>query len=167
MTPERERAYNTYLRSGTWKHIRRDTLKRNAGFCEICNELRARVVHHLTYARFGGRELPTDLQSLCDICHDSLHSRRHRRNMSPPLQAIQSERQGRARQANRQKKEIRRRRKQEATARRALQKKQNADRRWAKERGPSHDIQLQKANPSGSWDFRERLLASFARPGNS
>ena len=81
--------YKSYLSSRVWKEKRQAALLR-AGFrCECrtdhlqlpedilaprCLRTTRLTVHHLTYARFGGKELPEDLQVLCWSCHKKVHA---------------------------------------------------------------------------------------------
>lgn len=103
---KREARYDTYLRSATWKAKRKEALERAGYQCErrirftfdseeFCSwrctggygrdlppasELH---VHHKTYARFGGEELPDDLEVLCPYHHaieEAKHPTRKRRH---------------------------------------------------------------------------------------
>lgn len=77
--------YKAFMLSPEWKAIRKAALQR-AGFrCEEltptripgtisvtrCPMTTTLTVHHKSYARFGGRELPKDLQVLCRAHHDA------------------------------------------------------------------------------------------------
>jgi 5-methylcytosine-specific restriction endonuclease McrA len=85
-------SYAEYLRSDLWKTIRDGALYRAQYRCQSPTCRRAELrswteeeirqgcwgtyrleVHHLTYERVGGRELPDDLIVLCDECHDIAH----------------------------------------------------------------------------------------------
>lgn len=50
-----------FVEAGTWRYIR----------CKATTDLQ---VHHKTYARFGGEELPDDLQALCPYHHRMLEA---------------------------------------------------------------------------------------------
>jgi 5-methylcytosine-specific restriction endonuclease McrA len=88
---KREKKYKSFLSSAAWKRIRKAALERAGYQCERtlsdwdgtpilrCAETEKLAVHHLTYARFGGNELPTDLRVLCSICHNELHAREGKR----------------------------------------------------------------------------------------
>jgi 5-methylcytosine-specific restriction endonuclease McrA len=74
--------YATYISSANWRHsgARLGELKA-AGFrCRTCNASDSLEVHHRTYERFG-RELMSDLTTLCRRCHlgvtDILRGRRY------------------------------------------------------------------------------------------
>ena len=70
--------YNTFMHSREWAAIRRAALERANHKCEWCKCEWADFVlhvHHKTYARFGGGELPDDLQVLCEVCHGEAHGR--------------------------------------------------------------------------------------------
>lgn len=67
--------YSAYLASVDWARRRRAVLQRAGGRCELCRRRRAHHIHHLTYARVG-REPLSDLQALCQPCHESVHGRK-------------------------------------------------------------------------------------------
>lgn len=84
-----------YYASSAWKLIRSDALDRANHRCEYvecwgfpfvevgtrrylrCETTTGLQVHHKTYARFGGEELPDDLQVLCKIHHEEIEMRDH------------------------------------------------------------------------------------------
>lgn len=72
---QRRQAYNEYLRSDDWKHLRKIKLQFAEYRCERCGGTDKLQVHHLTYDRFG-RENLTDLQVLCKTCHEDAHGRK-------------------------------------------------------------------------------------------
>lgn len=68
-----------YLRSSWWLHRREVALKRAGRKCGPCGASTRLQVHHLSYDRLGA-ELDSDLEVLCDPCHEKHHfdeSRRH------------------------------------------------------------------------------------------
>lgn len=65
--------YDQYLRSSEWRCLRAQILARDGYMCRLCNCNRATQIHHTTYERVG-RELPEDLLSVCQSCHDALHN---------------------------------------------------------------------------------------------
>jgi 5-methylcytosine-specific restriction endonuclease McrA len=80
--------YKAFLSSGVWKRLRREALERAGHQCEFtiatfdrsavgrCMATEKLTVHHRRYGwRFGGNELPEDLQVLCKDCHNALHAR--------------------------------------------------------------------------------------------
>jgi 5-methylcytosine-specific restriction endonuclease McrA len=80
---KREAAYAKYIQSPEWKAIRKEALKRADFRCEMVlhgircpatTRTEMLTVHHRTYARFGGAELPEDIQTLCKPCHDRVHA---------------------------------------------------------------------------------------------
>lgn len=68
--------YNRFMASDEWKHIRGLKLDLASHRCEKCGDTERLEVHHLTYDRFGGDELLTDLQVLCHPCHETVHGRK-------------------------------------------------------------------------------------------
>lgn len=70
---ERER-YQRYLCSPEWNALRNAVLDRSCGRCEKCGR-EARQVHHLTYIRKYHEHL-SDLQALCEQCHEAIHKAR-------------------------------------------------------------------------------------------
>jgi len=90
----RTKQYKVYMSSATWKGRRLAALIAADWKCQRCGEAAmvtsnvARVgaviehltevyfhVHHKTYARFG-KELPEDLEVLCESCHNAEHASR-------------------------------------------------------------------------------------------
>lgn len=72
----RKRRYQQFMESDEWKHIRGLKLDLASHRCEKCGVGDPLDVHHLTYDRFGGDELLTDLQVLCRECHEAAHGRK-------------------------------------------------------------------------------------------
>lgn len=98
--------YRAFMQSPEWKAIRKAAIERAGGRCEYheardvgdrevwlghgyLSRLRsvrctcvATTVHHRSYQRFGGQELPEDLQALCQYHHDMIEARDfpHRRH---------------------------------------------------------------------------------------
>jgi 5-methylcytosine-specific restriction endonuclease McrA len=87
---KKSKRYKAFLSSAKWKQLRKEALER-AGFqCEevsrvVYSSSQAMIVHrchntdrlhvdHLTYARFGGDELPEDLKVRCFDCHMKRHA---------------------------------------------------------------------------------------------
>ena len=70
----REYYRNVYLKSDDWRRKRYVVLKRDNWCCVHCGN-RATQVHHTRYAKKNiGKEPIMWLESVCDICHDSLHN---------------------------------------------------------------------------------------------
>lgn len=85
--------YAAYLRSAAWKLIRQDALDRASYRCEYveqwgfpftefgtkrfirCAAREGLQIHHKTYARMGGRELPEDLIVYCQQHHAEIEAR--------------------------------------------------------------------------------------------
>lgn len=68
--------YEEYLDSPTWQTKRQETIARAGHKCQLCGADTRLDVHHNTYERFGGNELPTDLVVLCRSCHEIADKRR-------------------------------------------------------------------------------------------
>lgn len=84
--------YLAYLRSPLWAGKRRAALEAAGHRCQVCNSPSRLDVHHRTYERFGGAELPGDLTVLCRACHDLFHGARRVAATPPPsVQALTME----------------------------------------------------------------------------
>jgi hypothetical protein len=66
------KSYGHYLQSEQWKNFSRWTKK---GRCQCCGTKTRLQLHHKTYANIC-RELPDDVVTLCDICHEQTHELR-------------------------------------------------------------------------------------------
>lgn len=67
--------YQQYLSSSHWKSVRQFALALNRARCQKCgvsDRKRPMNVNHLHY-RTIGRESPSDVMVLCDICHAIEH----------------------------------------------------------------------------------------------
>jgi len=65
---ERKRADYT---NSEYKKVRLKRLVADYHTCVFC-KAPATDVHHVTYIRAGGEEVPSDLRSLCRLCHDAV-----------------------------------------------------------------------------------------------
>lgn len=82
--------YQGYLASREWALKREAVRKRSGSKCERCKKNEMDAVHHLTYIRIGN-ELLTDLQAICDPCHEFLSGKRDDDPaISAPLAEIKS-----------------------------------------------------------------------------
>ncbi|HOJ32257.1 MAG TPA: type I-E CRISPR-associated protein Cas5/CasD [Candidatus Hydrogenedentes bacterium] len=54
-----------------YKEARVQRMKSDHGLCVFCKST-ADSVHHVSYKRAGGEEIPGDLRSVCRLCHDAL-----------------------------------------------------------------------------------------------
>lgn len=62
--------YETFMASAVWAAKKAPILTRAGGQCERCGcKGTVLEVHHRNYDRFGGDELPSDLEALCPACH--------------------------------------------------------------------------------------------------
>jgi len=71
---KRKAKYAAFMMSAAWKKIRAAAIARANGKCESCGWDDNLTVHHKTYRRFGGQELPEDLEVLCRTCHERVHA---------------------------------------------------------------------------------------------
>ncbi len=70
--PDRQ-YYDWYVKkSFIWKAIREWALERAKYKCERCGATFPLQVHHKTYIRLG-KEMPSDLEVLCESCHEKEH----------------------------------------------------------------------------------------------
>lgn len=69
----RRESYQLYLRTTAWREKRIGALKNAFHRCERCGADESLQVHHKTYDRVGGDELPGDLEVLCERCHYAHH----------------------------------------------------------------------------------------------
>ena len=70
--------YRAYIASPIWAEKRKAVLKQRGCVCEICRNVSGKPqVHHLHYQRLGC-EYITDLQVLCNHCHEREHKLRPR-----------------------------------------------------------------------------------------
>ena len=67
--------YDDFLSSEQWRQ-RRDKYIADHASCAACGATRRLHVHHVSYRRLG-RELDSDLLTLCHVCHTEVH-RLHR-----------------------------------------------------------------------------------------
>lgn len=67
--------YDQFMASDEWRDIRTVILDIYDHHCAECGATEDLHVHHLTYDRFGGDELMTDLKVLCHSCHEKAHGR--------------------------------------------------------------------------------------------
>lgn len=79
----RQNRYNRFMKSLVWRLLRREALERADRKCALCESGNQLEVHHTTYVRFGGRELPEDLRVLCRSCHRTIHAQKKLRPVIP------------------------------------------------------------------------------------
>lgn len=66
--PARPRADYTNSR---YREARKQRMESDYDLCVFCKS-KADSVHHVSYKRAGGEEIPDDLRSVCQLCHDAL-----------------------------------------------------------------------------------------------
>lgn len=64
--------YQAYLNSRKWEETRRRIFKRDGYRCCICGTAKNLRCHHITYENIG-HEKDSDLVTLCDSCHETVH----------------------------------------------------------------------------------------------
>jgi hypothetical protein len=67
--------YPEYLQTPHWIGISKRIKERDSYSCVLCNSKDRIEAHHRTYQRLG-RELDTDLHTLCRKCHSKFHDKR-------------------------------------------------------------------------------------------
>lgn len=65
--------YSEYLQSKHWLDLRAAKLHEVNDRCQKCKRRSKLQVHHFTYERIG-HELLSDLQVLCERCHENAHN---------------------------------------------------------------------------------------------
>ena len=64
---------NEYLLSDGWKERAKQRRAIDGFKCAICGKKGCLSVHHILYANIGNENVETDLVTLCEECHKSLH----------------------------------------------------------------------------------------------
>lgn len=80
-------SYHKFIKSERWKAISALYWLKNGRKCRACGAGKNLHVHHMDYARFGGKELLSDLMGLCYTCHREVHTR-HRRTGRKDLRTV-------------------------------------------------------------------------------
>lgn len=65
--------YWEYIKTAHWQAIRAQAVERDGNRCRVCNSPDNLNVHHRSYERLG-QELPDDLTTLCQSCHEMFHT---------------------------------------------------------------------------------------------
>lgn len=65
--------YYAYLKTQAWEDMRQKIFRRDGFKCVICHEAKNLNVHHITYENLGA-EKESDLVTLCQACHEKVHS---------------------------------------------------------------------------------------------
>ncbi|KEQ11355.1 HNH endonuclease [Endozoicomonas numazuensis] len=79
--------FGSYYESSEWQKTRSRILVRDGRKCQACNE-KAECVHHLIYDRIG-KENDLDLISLCNSCHNEVHT--YQNSMGPSYRLTPNE----------------------------------------------------------------------------
>ena len=67
--------YSKYLESDNWKKIREQVLERDNHKCTVCGDTNNLVIHHTSYDNIGNEKIE-DLITVCEKCHNEIHSTR-------------------------------------------------------------------------------------------
>ncbi len=67
--------YREYLKSDTWRALRRRIFNKYGNRCAVCNSPFELHLHHRTYERVC-READMDVIPLCAECHEMFHKNR-------------------------------------------------------------------------------------------
>lgn len=70
--PGRDLTYEEYIRSPWWRARKAAVIRYRGERCERCGCTHWLQLHHRTYERLC-RELPEDVELLCDQCHREEH----------------------------------------------------------------------------------------------
>ena len=65
--------YKKYMESAEWIAKRNMALRRDGFVCKRCGSAKNLNVHHITYKNLGHEEMD-DLVTLCETCHEYIHS---------------------------------------------------------------------------------------------
>lgn len=65
--------YYKYLRTQAWEETRQKVFRRDGFKCVLCGEAKDLNVHHITYENLGAEKV-SDLVTLCQACHESVHN---------------------------------------------------------------------------------------------
>jgi 5-methylcytosine-specific restriction endonuclease McrA len=66
--------YIAYLKSPEWSALRTRLFAERGNKCACCGKSKDLRLHHKTYVRLYD-EMDSDLEVLCEDCHDGLHAR--------------------------------------------------------------------------------------------
>lgn len=69
----RDQKYEDYISSPEWAEKKQARMNLDGHECQGCRSDKDLRVHHVTYARFGGRERMSDLITVCERCHRLIH----------------------------------------------------------------------------------------------
>lgn len=73
-TAEFQNWYDVYLSSDEWAYKKSKVMQRANHLCEGCGDVKAQVVHHMTYKNVGN-EFLFELVALCKPCHERYHEK--------------------------------------------------------------------------------------------
>ena len=69
-----------YLQTGVWAELRERRLRKDRYICQHCGSAVNVEVHHIRYPEVWGEEDMKDLVTLCDKCHEQIHSAKRIKN---------------------------------------------------------------------------------------
>jgi 5-methylcytosine-specific restriction endonuclease McrA len=80
-------AYQEYLQSVHWEHLRQNCLGRSGWKCESCHSTRHLHVHHLNYRNLTDCTV-ADVMSLCENCHNAWHDQYGSHHVATRLEVL-------------------------------------------------------------------------------
>lgn len=64
--------HHEYIKTEAWQKQRQRVFRRDKFRCVLCGSATNLEVHHITYKRLGAEDI-SDLITLCDDCHETIH----------------------------------------------------------------------------------------------
>ena len=58
-----------------WRRLRSYVLARDGGRCQRCGGKEKLECHHVVPSAAGGSDTPSNLRTICVLCHDMIHGR--------------------------------------------------------------------------------------------
>ena len=57
-----------------WRNLRKVILERDNNRCVYCGSKKHLVIHHIVSVREGGKDVPENLETVCNVCHPTVES---------------------------------------------------------------------------------------------
>lgn len=68
--------YRRYIQSAKWKTKREEAFTFHGRKCSQCGTSEELQCHHTNYKRLGNEDVATDIEIMCQTCHEIHHGRR-------------------------------------------------------------------------------------------